>query len=91
MLWNLGENVCVLRCFSRAQLFDTLWTAAHQVPLSTGFSRQGYRSRLPCPNLGDLPDSDIELMSPMSPALAGGFSTTSTTWEDLKEKCNLIQ
>jgi len=30
---------------------------------------------------GDLSDPRIEPMSLMSPALAGGFFTTSTTWE----------
>ena len=40
--------VCVLSCFSCAWLFLTLWTIAHQVPLSMGFSRQEYWSGLPC-------------------------------------------
>ena len=31
--------MCVLSCFSRVQLFATLWTVAHQAPLSMGFSR----------------------------------------------------
>ena len=30
----------------------TLWTAAHQAPPSTGFSRQEYWSGLPFPSLG---------------------------------------
>ena len=30
---------------------------------------------------GDLPDPEIKQASFMSPALAGGFFTTSTTWE----------
>jgi len=34
----------VLSCFSRVQLFATLWTIAHQAPLSVGFSRQEYWS-----------------------------------------------
>ena len=34
-----------------------------------------------CPDPGDLPNPGIEPASPMSPALAGGFLTTSTTWE----------
>ena len=59
----------------------TLWTVACQAPLSMGFSRQEYWSRLPCPPPGDLPDPGIEPMSLMSPALAGGFFTTSATWE----------
>ena len=52
--------------FSRVQLFATPWTAARQVPLSMGFSRQEYLSRLPCRPPGDLPDPGIE---PVSPAL----------------------
>ena len=59
----------------------SLWTAALQAPLSMGFSRQEYWSGLPCPPPGDLPDPGIKPTSLMSPALAGGFFITSTTWE----------
>ena len=31
---------CVLSHFNHVQLFATLWTVAHQAPLSMGFSRQ---------------------------------------------------
>ena len=48
-----------------------------------GFSRQEYWSRLPCPPPGELPDPGIEPSVLMSPALVGGFFTTSTTWEAL--------
>ena len=34
-----------------------------------------------CPPLGDLPDPGMETVSLTSPALAGGFFTTSTTRE----------
>ena len=37
---------------------------------------QEYWSGLPCPPGGDLPDSETEPASLMSPALAGGFFTT---------------
>ena len=57
------------------------WTVACQAPLSMEFSSQEYWSGLPCPSPGDLPNSGIELASLMSPALAGRFFTTSTTWE----------
>ena len=40
------------------------WTVAHQGPLSMGFSRQEYWSRLLFPSLGDLPDPVIEPGSP---------------------------
>ena len=38
----------------------TLWTVASQAPLSIGFFRQEYLSRLLLPSPGDLPDSGIE-------------------------------
>ena len=41
--------VCVWRYFSCVWLFATPWTVACQAPLSLGFSRQEYWSRLPCP------------------------------------------
>ena len=40
----------MLSRFSRVQLSATLWTAAHQAPLSTGFSRQDYWCGLPFPS-----------------------------------------
>ena len=47
-----------------------------------GFSRQKYWTGLPLPPPGDLPNPRIEPTSLMSPALAGGFFSTSTTrWE----------
>ena len=76
---SLLPHVCVLSCLSRVQLFAIPCTVARQAPLSVGFSRQEYWSGLPCPPPGDLP----EPMSLMSPALAGGFFTTSATWEAL--------
>ena len=57
------------------------WAAASQAPLSMGFSRQEYCSGLPCPPPGGLPDPESEPLSLLSPALAGGFFTTSATWE----------
>ena len=73
----------MLSRFSCVQLFATLWTVAHQVPLPVGFSRQEYWSGLPCPPPGDLPDPGIEPASFMSPVLAGGFFTTIATSEAL--------
>ena len=58
----------------------TLWTVAHQAPLSMGFSRQEYWSGLPFPPTGHLPDPRIEPASLKSLALAGRFFTTGTTW-----------
>ena len=40
------------------------WAAAHQAPLSMGFSRQKYWSGLPFPSPEDLPDPEMERGSP---------------------------
>ena len=53
---------------SRSVVSDsaTLWTVAHQAPLSMGFSGQEQWNGLPCPPPGNLPNPGIE---PRSPAL----------------------
>ena len=67
----------MLNCFRRVWLFATLQTVARQPPLSMGLSGQEYRSGLPYPTPGDLPDPGIEPTSLASPAFAGGFFTAS--------------
>ena len=57
----------------------TLGTVACQAPLSMGFSRQEYWSRLPFPISGNLPISVLKPISLASPTLAGGFFTTSAS------------
>ena len=59
--------ICKMGC---AELLATLRTAAHQAPLSMGFSRQEYWSGLPWLPLGDLPNSQFKPVSLISPALA---------------------
>ena len=66
---------CMLSRFSHVQPFVTLWT--HPAPLSMGFSRQEYWSRLPCPPPGDLPTQGSNLGLLCLPALAGRFFTTN--------------
>ena len=73
--------LCVLSCFSRVWLYVTLWTVAHQAPLSIGFSRQEYWSGLPFPPPGNLPNPGIEPTSLASLALTGRFFTTNVTWK----------
>ena len=63
----------LLSHFSHVRLFETLWTIAHQAPLSMEFSRWEYWSGFPRPPPGDLPDPEIKPTSLMSPALAGRF------------------
>ena len=64
MVWCM--HACMLSHFSRIWLFATLWTIALQAPLSMGISKQEYRSGLPSPPPGDLPNPGIK---PAVPAL----------------------
>ena len=57
------------------------WTVACQAPLPVEFSRQEHKKWFHFPSPCDLPDPGMEAVSLESPALAGGFFTTSTTWE----------
>ena len=67
---------CVLSSFSCVWLFATLWTVAHQAPLSMGFFRQEYWNGLQCPPAEDLPNPGTEPASPASnPLKADSLST----------------
>ena len=77
LVWGQFPHL-ISQSLSRVRLFATPQTVAHQVPLSMGFSRQKYWSGLPFPPPRDLPDPGVK---PMSLVLAGGFFTTSATWE----------
>ena len=73
-----GLGVCCC-----AQLCPTLPSHGLKpmAPLSMEFSRQEHWDGLPFPPPGDLPNPGIEPGSLVTPALAGGFFTTSATWE----------
>ena len=47
---SMDMLLLLLSHFSRVRLCANPWTAAHQAPLSTGFSRQEYFSGLPFPS-----------------------------------------
>ena len=65
--------VCVCEQFIHVRLFAPPWTAAFQAPLSLESSRQEQWSGLPFPPPGDLPDPELE---PVSPGRADRFSTS---------------
>ena len=74
-----------------SDFFVTSWTVAGQAPLSLGFSWQEYWSGLPLPTPGESSGTpEIKAASLVSPALAGGFITTSTPWE-AKHTCVGVQ
>ena len=55
-----------VRCSVMSNSLGPPWTIVFQASLSIGFSRQEYRSGLPFPSPGDLPNPGIK---PRSPAL----------------------
>ena len=67
------------------------WTVTCQASLPMGFSRQEYWGGLPCPPPGDLPNPGIKPESLMSPALAGGFFTTSVKWKAPSVRITIIK
>ena len=73
-LSGLTIQLCV--CSVESDSSVTLWTVAHQAPLSMGFLRQEYHSELSFPSPGDLPDSGIE---PESPAFGRQILYSSAT------------
>ena len=73
--------MCVHVCVQSCLTLQPPWTVPRQAPLSLEFSRQEYWNKLPFPTPGDLPNPGIKTVSLMPPALAGGFFTTSITWD----------
>ena len=55
---SLLSMLCCVELF--VQLFATPWTVAYQAPLSMGFPRQAYWSRLPFSSPGVLPNPGNE-------------------------------
>ena len=89
LCYTMGCDQCTQRQRAKA-VFVASWTAAGQAPLSVEFFRQRYWSGLPFPTLGHLPDPGIKPASLVSPALPGGFFTTSATWEAHTMGNNLV-
>ena len=74
--FHLPHYACMLSRFSRVRLYATLWTAAHQAPLYTGFSRQEYWSGLPFPSPCLTIESEKKVFSEYS--MDGKLNTIST-------------
>ena len=83
------EFVCVKChvCVCVLKLYSTLWDPMdcnQPGPLSIGFSRQEYCNRLLFPSPGDLPNPEIKLESPMSPALQEDSLTAEPSGKPVK-------
>ena len=75
---NMNWYICVhAQSLSCVQYFVTLWTVAHQAPLSMGFFTQEYWSGLSFAPPGDRPDSGLK---PSSPELQVDFLPTSPSY-----------
>ena len=72
---------CVLSRFSRVQLFVTVWTVAQQAPLSMGILQAWILEWVAMPSSRGSSWPKDQSPSLVSPALAGRFFPTSTTWE----------
>ena len=64
------------------------WTAAHQAPLSIGFSRQEYWSGLPFPSPGGLPNTGIK---PRSPTLQADALTSAPPGKPLNTRIQSLR
>ena len=57
--------MCLLSCFSSVQLFVTLWTVAHQAPLSMGILQPRILEQVAMPSCRDSPrpkDQNLHLL-----------------------------
>ena len=81
MTVHLCYCACLLSPFSHVQLSVTLWTVGHQAPLTMGLSKQN--TGVGCHALlqGVFLTQGLNPHLLLSLALAGGFFTTSATWE----------
>ena len=76
----VSSALCARSLQSCLLLCDPWTQGSCQAALFVEFSSQQYWSGLVFPPPGDLPEPGVE---PVSLALAGGFFTTSATWEAL--------
>ena len=72
MAWWLFLCMCA-KLLQSCLIFVTLWTVAHQAPLSIGILLLEYWCGLPYPPPGALPDPAIESASPVTPALQANY------------------
>ena len=89
-LHTICAETSITHSLSWVRLFMTPWTVTCQAPLSMEFSKQRYWSGLPFRPPGDRPCPGIKPASLISPALAGGFFTTSSAWKALLQYSTIL-
>ena len=78
MKTSIFESACACSIIRSCLTLCDPMIITRQTPLSMGFSRQEYRSDLPRPPPGHLPDPGIKPASLLPPALADEFFTTQS-------------
>ena len=81
-----------MKSLSRVRLLATPWTAAHQAPLSMGFSRQEYWSGVPLPSLFCLLVKVMkeEICNPQRHPLAKAFSVFIVLFVKSLQSCEAL-
>ena len=96
MVKMVNFMLCVF-CFLRAQLlslvklFVTLWTIAHQAPLSMGLSRQEYWSGVPFPSPGMSPLRNQTSISCIGRKILYNWATWETQRQQVWGKKNQLR
>ena len=81
MFTNLVEALCIHAKSLKSYL--TLQDPMEPARLLFPWDFSGKNTGVGCHDPGDLPNPGIEPTSLVSPALAGGFFTASTTWKPI--------
>ena len=82
MPWRRACNpLHAANSFSSVHLYATLWAIAHRAPMFMGILQERILEWVAMPSSEALPNPGIEPVSLTSPALEGGFFSTSTAWE----------
>ena len=82
----LTSLLLLLSRFSRVQLCETPQMAAHQAPLSLGFSRQEHWSGLPLPSLMHESEVTVGSFQSLNPYLLSRCNIISSTNADRGKK-----
>ena len=85
----MHARVC-FHAHAQSCFFVTPRTRACQAPLPVNFPRQEHWSELPFLPPVELSDPGIKPTTPGSPALVGGFFTTSATWDEITSFCECV-
>ena len=91
IVWSVKPKILSKEALvNRVSFFVTPWTVNLQAPLFMQFFRQEYRSELPFPSPGDLPDPGIESrpLASQADSLPSELSGSWTFTEKVADLCS---